>query len=90
MQRGHLQEAEASLREAASIQQEALPEQHARTESLLGMCLARQERYAEAAPLLRESYAILAAGLGEARTETQDAARRLAVLPHTWREEGQQ
>lgn len=51
---------------------------------MLGECLTAQQRYAEAEPLLLESYPVLKAKLGEQHARTVDALRRLVALYEAW------
>ncbi len=72
--------AEPVLREALAIRKAALAPDHpytARAESLLGECLARQQKFTEALPLLRHGAAILHAQLGDDHPEARRAANRL-------------
>ncbi len=73
-------DAEPVLREALAIRRAALAPDHpytARAESLLGACLARQQKLTEALPLLRHGAAILRAQLGEDHPAARRAADRL-------------
>lgn len=72
--------AEPLLREALAIQRTALRPEHphtARVESLLGECLWRQQKLAEALPLLRHAAQTLRSQLGDDHAEAQLAWRRL-------------
>jgi serine/threonine-protein kinase len=81
--------AEPRFREAIAIWRAALPADHpyiARAESLLGECLAHQNKLAEALPLLRRGLAALRTALGEAHDETRHARERLDRVesPRPW------
>jgi eukaryotic-like serine/threonine-protein kinase len=74
--------AEPLLRDAVAIWRDALGRDHpytAHAESLLGECLLRQHRSAEALPLLRRGVEVLRARLGDDHDDTQRARRRLEV-----------
>jgi eukaryotic-like serine/threonine-protein kinase len=53
-------------------------------QSALGECLTVQKRYAEAEPLLVESYKTLDAALSPQDPRTQEGRRRLAALHEAW------
>ena len=79
--------AEPVLRECLEIRREALPEGHwlaANTESILGGCLTALERYAEAEPLLLESYPVIKAARGESHQRTLEAGQRVVDLYEAW------
>jgi eukaryotic-like serine/threonine-protein kinase len=62
------QAAEPLLRDALTIRNAALGSEHvktARSESLLGECLARQDRFTEALPLLRHAVDVLRTQVGK-------------------------
>ncbi len=76
----HHEEGEQCLREALSIRTASLPVDHfwvALAKGALGEGLTTQSRFAEAEPLLQESYNSLAARLGINDPRTKAAARRL-------------
>jgi tetratricopeptide (TPR) repeat protein len=78
-----LQEAEAYLRQALEIRSRLLPKGNvaiARAEGALGECLMTQKRYAEAEPLLVESYNGLKAGQDEKSPRTIEALQRLVTF----------
>ncbi len=52
--------------------------------SALGECLTTQKRYAEAEPLLVESYTILNSRLGQRDPRTKEALGRLVELYDLW------
>jgi serine/threonine-protein kinase len=73
-------DAEPVLREALAIRTAAFGPDHpyrARAESLLGACLAQQQRLAEALPLLRHGADTLRAQLGDEHPAARQAASRL-------------
>ncbi|HEY2714422.1 MAG TPA: serine/threonine-protein kinase [Chthoniobacterales bacterium] len=76
-------EAEPYLRKALELQGTlpTNPIEIAFTEGALGECLLVQKRFAEAAPLLRTSYAQVRARRGDQDALTIEAARRLKSLP---------
>jgi tetratricopeptide (TPR) repeat protein len=81
------QRAEPLLREALAIRTTVLPADHwkvAQTQSTLGACLTDLQRYAEAEPLLKTSYATLEKERGPDQPETQRARRYLAHLYEAW------
>jgi tetratricopeptide (TPR) repeat protein/tRNA A-37 threonylcarbamoyl transferase component Bud32 len=77
----------ALAREALSIFQAATPAhwRTADTESVLGGCLTRLGRYAEAEPLLLDGYHRLAQSSGEGRQHLREAAKRLVDLYAAWK-----
>jgi Tetratricopeptide repeat len=80
---GKVTEAEKVLREAASLRAENLPKDHfmsALTNGALGECLTTQKRFAEAEPLLSESYQSLKLSQGEQNPRTLLAKNRLDRL----------
>jgi serine/threonine protein kinase len=80
-------EAEMVLRHALQIRTRLLPKGNiliARTEAALGECLTLQKRYAQAEPLLLESYATIQAATRPGATPRADAAQRLATLYQSW------
>jgi serine/threonine protein kinase len=85
---GRWSEAEVYLRDALEIRTRLLPKGNqliGRAEAGLGECLMLQKRFAEAEPLLRDSYQIIIESITAAgdprRTE---AARRLSDLYRSW------
>lgn len=54
-------------------------------EAGLGECLLAQERYAEAEPLLKDSYAVMAKALGDKHPTTAQVRRHLRELYVAWR-----
>jgi serine/threonine protein kinase len=71
---------ERLLREALRLRTDSLPKDHfwvAIARSALGEGLALQRRYAEAEPLLLESYRSLAVSQGEGNPRTRTALRRI-------------
>jgi tetratricopeptide (TPR) repeat protein len=84
---GHSREAEAYLRESLEIRTRLLPGGNpliGASKGALGECLTTQKRYAEAEPLLQQSYATMKDVQGEHGPLTLEAARRLAALYQTW------
>jgi eukaryotic-like serine/threonine-protein kinase len=84
---GKSEEGETILREAAKLRTESLPKEHfwvAVANSALGECLTTQKRFAEAEPLLVDSYTALNAGLGQRDPRTTEALQRLARLYDAW------
>lgn len=80
-------EGEACLREALALRLEALPPEHfftALARGALGEGLGVLRRYAEAEPLLQQSYQDLTASQGEDNPKTLLARRRLAELYRNW------
>ena len=76
-------EAEKILREAVKMRTEHLPREHflsAFSISALGECLATEKKFAEAEPLLRESYESLKNSQGENNPRTILAYNRLVRL----------
>jgi len=70
-------------REALRIRIEALPASHpdiARSKGALGECLTTLGRHAEAEPLLKESYGVLADQMGPGDAATQRVGRQLVTL----------
>jgi len=77
---GQTGEGEKILREAVKIRTESLPKEHfwvALANSALGECLTIEKRYAEAEPLLSESYESLKTSQGAENPRTQLAKSRL-------------
>src|SRR5260370_8265097 len=80
-------EAEGLLREAIKLREENLPAKHfmtALTKSALGECLIAQKHFAEAEPLLIESYSSLATSQGPRNPRTLLAQNRLLELYQQW------
>ena len=80
---GRAVEAEKTLREAVRLRVELLPKGHfftALAKGALGECLLTQKRYAEAGPLLEESYNNLRATQGPDNPRTLLARHRLDLL----------
>ena len=84
---GKSKEGETILREAVKLRTESLPKEHfwvAVANSALGECLTTQKRFAEAEPLLVESYASLKSRLGQRDPRTAEALQRLVKLYEAW------
>lgn len=84
---GQTNEGEAEVREALNIRTSSLPPDHywvALAKSALGECLAIEGRYAEAEPLLTESFENLRVAQGDSNPRTELARRRLVSLYQTW------
>ncbi len=84
---GRSQEGERILREAVKLRTESLPKEHfwvAAAKGALGECLTTQKRFAEAEPLLVESYNTLNSRLGKLDPRTAEALRRLSSLYLAW------
>jgi serine/threonine protein kinase len=84
---GHSQEGEKILREALRLRVASLPKEHfwvALATDALGECLTTQKRFAEAEPLLVESYNKLNSHLGQHDPRTLEALRRLLSLYRAW------
>jgi tetratricopeptide (TPR) repeat protein len=78
-----LQEAETYLREALDIRVRLLPKGNlgiGKVEGALGECLTMQKRYAEAEPLLLDSYNTLNLGQAKRDLRTTEALERLVKL----------
>lgn len=87
LEEGADEDAEAFIRECLQIRKTALPDSHwliPNTESLLGRCLAAQERFEEAEPLLLASYESLRTQLGATSQPAVDALRRIIDLYEAW------
>jgi len=88
--RGDLVGAESFYRDALALQRKAFPngpDEHwevATIKSLLGGCLTTEKRYADAEPLLLESYPVIKANFGGAHPRTQVALKRLVDLYDVW------
>jgi serine/threonine protein kinase len=84
---GDYARAEAEHRRALEMQERALPAGHwqiANTRSLLGAVLTKAQRFAEAEPLLLESYPILEAHFGKTHDRTSAARERIVALYEAW------
>jgi tetratricopeptide (TPR) repeat protein len=84
---GNSKEGETILREAVRLRAESLPKDHfwvAVANGALGECLTTQKRYAEAEPLLVESYGVLNSRLGTRDPRTTEAIWRLTTLYDLW------
>jgi serine/threonine-protein kinase len=84
---GKSKEGETILREAIRLRTESLPKDHfwvAVANDALGECLTTQKRFAEAEPLLVESYSTLNTRLGQQDPRTKEALRRLVELYDLW------
>jgi eukaryotic-like serine/threonine-protein kinase len=84
---GHPTEGEAILREAVKIRANSLPKEHywvALANGALGECLALQQRYNEAEPLLLASYETLKNSQGANNPRTRLALQRLVDLYEKW------
>jgi len=80
---GRIYEAEAYLRQALDIRTRLLPKGNlgiAKAEGALGECLTAQKRYAEAEPLLLDSYHGLTSSQGEKDPRMIEALDRLVKL----------
>jgi tetratricopeptide (TPR) repeat protein len=84
---GRIHEAEAYLRQAFDIRTRLLPKGNlgiVKAEGPLGECLTMQKRYAEAEPLLLDSYQILESTTGPNDGRRTEAAQRLNELYSRW------
>jgi serine/threonine-protein kinase len=84
---GKSKEGEVILREAVKLRTDSLPKEHfwvGVANSALGECLTTQKRFAEAEPLLVESYTALKSRLGQRDPRTQEALQRLVKLYDAW------
>lgn len=80
---GRSHEAEEYLRQALAIRTHLLPRGNQLigiSEGALGECLTTEKKYAEAEPLLLDSYKLVKSNAGEHDPRTLEAARRLVVL----------
>ena len=91
LRRGRYERAEPILRECVAILQKKQPEAWTtfRAQSLLGVALLGQQKYAEAEPLLVEAYEGLKAREGQipqfyARLRVGEAGQRIVVLYEAW------
>lgn len=81
-------EAEKILREAAELRAKNLPKEHyltALTNGALGECLMMQKKFAEAEPLLTQSYESLKNSQGAQNPRTILAQNRLVKLYREWK-----
>ena len=84
---GKAKEGETILREAVKLRTESLPKDHfwvAVANDALGECLTTQKRFAEAEPLLVESYGVLNSRLGTRDPRTTEALGRPVALYELW------
>jgi tetratricopeptide (TPR) repeat protein len=84
---GKSKEGEVILREAVKLRTDSLPGEHywvAVANGALGECLTTQERFAEAEPLLVQSYTALNSHLGQRDPRTKEALQRLLKLYDEW------
>jgi tetratricopeptide (TPR) repeat protein len=84
---GKSTEGERILRDAVKLRTDSLPKEHfwvAVAKGALGECLMTQKRFAEAEPLLVETYVSLNSHLGKADPRTTEASRRLVTLYDLW------
>jgi serine/threonine protein kinase len=88
--KGDLAGAESMYRDALTLRRKAFPNEAdghwevATIKSLLGGCLTAAKRYADAEPLLLESYPVIKANFGDAHPRTQVALKRLVDLYDGW------
>ncbi|MEP7346449.1 MAG: serine/threonine-protein kinase [Gemmatimonadaceae bacterium] len=84
---GRIDEGERRLRSALRIRRTTLKASDWRlgeTTGALGIALTRKKAYAEAEPLLQESYAVLRGAMGVTHPRTLDAGRNLLALYEQW------
>jgi len=84
---GRPREAEVHLRQALEIRRRLVPKGNQLigiTEGAFGECLTMQKRYAEAEPLLLDSFEIIRSTTVESDSRRAEAAQRLAVLYRSW------
>ena len=84
---GRSSEGESYIRQALSIVTHLLAPGNqyiARTQEALGECLTTQKRYAEAEPLLLESYRVIKSTAGEQGPRTIEARQNLKTLYEAW------
>ena len=84
---GRGKEGESILRQAVKLRTDSLPADHfwvAVAKGALGECLVREKRFAEAQPLLLESFATLTARLGARDPRTREATWRIVDLYDDW------
>lgn len=87
MEKGDLVRAESSLREAVKLRAENLPDKHfmaALSKGALGEFLTTQKRYAEAEPLLIDSYEGLKKSQAPNSPRIKTALLRLVTLYENW------
>ena len=88
--KGDLAGAESMYRDALTLRRKAFPNEPdghwevATIKSLLGGCLTAAKRYADAEPLLLESYPVIKGNFGDAHPRTQVALKRLVDLYDAW------
>jgi hypothetical protein len=83
----HAAEAEQHLREGLALEEKLRPVGHrstANTRSLLGGCLARQKKFADAEPLLLQGYQGLAQAKATPPKRLREALERLVQLYDAW------
>lgn len=88
---GRAREAETYLRQALEMRTRLLPPGNQLTgsvEGALGECLALQKRFAEAEPLLLDSYKIIKTTVNENDPRRAEAVQRLATLYQSWGKAG--
>jgi serine/threonine-protein kinase len=84
---GDAEQAELLLRRCVELRGQLLPKRHwqiAEAQSLLGACLATQQKYEQAEELLLQSLDILQQSRGAADPHTKTTRRRLADLYEAW------
>ncbi len=84
---GKLAEAEESLRECLTIRREALVGDNwliAETESLLGDCLTKQGKYADAEPLVTRAFADVSPSGSSDHLRTIESLQRIVDLYDSW------
>lgn len=84
---GESRRGEPYLREALTIRQKVMPKGYlliSLPQGALGECLRAPKRYAEAEPLLLESYNDLKTSQGEQNPKTMEALQRLVSLYEAW------
>ena len=82
-----VKEGEAILRQAVKLRTDSLPRDHfwvAIAKGALGECLVSERRFAEAQPLLLESFTTLTSQLGPRDPRTRESAWRLVGLYDAW------
>ena len=89
---GNAAAAEPLFRESLALRKQFMPPDHwliAASESVLGECVMKQNRFAEAEPLLLRGHERLSALLGEKHDRTQEAVQRLIALYIAWNKPNQ-
>jgi len=84
---GRGREGESILRQAVKLRTDSLPADHfwvSIAKGALGECLVREKRFAEAQPLLLESFTTLTARLGARDPRTREATWRIVDLYDDW------